>query len=86
LHPPNSAVRRVKQQKTPVHAFRSAKQTLYVVDLIGKIAKFPYAAEQRNLAADQGNKTAEQRNRSGIQGERSSLQLHLEGVRKVATE
>jgi hypothetical protein len=44
-----------KQQKPPIQSHRSPIVTLQVVDLIRVRAKFRYAAEQRNLATDQGN-------------------------------
>jgi len=55
-----------KQQKTPIQALRRPISTLQVVDSLCARREFPYAAEQRNLAADQGNYLAEQRNCSGI--------------------
>jgi hypothetical protein len=44
-----------KQQKPLIQPYRRPKMTLQVIDLIRARAKFRYAAEQRNLAADQGN-------------------------------
>jgi hypothetical protein len=43
-----------RQPKTPNHSDRRPNKTFQALDLIGSYAKFPYAAEQRNLAADRG--------------------------------
>jgi len=44
-----------KQQKPLIQPHRRPNVTLQVIDLICVRAKFRYAAEQRNLAADQRN-------------------------------
>jgi hypothetical protein len=44
-----------KQQKLPIQSHRRPKMTPQLIDLIVVLREFRYAAEQRNLAADQRN-------------------------------
>jgi hypothetical protein len=45
-----------KQPKTPNQSDRRPNEIIQVIDLTGAKPKFPYTAEQRNLAAEQGIK------------------------------
>jgi hypothetical protein len=53
--PPNPLFYGKKQRKTRIQALYRSNLTLQVVDFIFIQQEFPYAAEQRNLAAEQGN-------------------------------